>query len=99
VIYEGQGAHNDITELLALEDRVPPTSRHGELRPKALLANRAYDIPFTAGRSEQARPQHRCQETGLGYMDVAWPTNNAIARRFLCCAQKFLDARTVLLGA
>lgn len=34
---------NDITELLALVDRVPPTGRYGKFRPKALLADRAYD--------------------------------------------------------
>ncbi len=34
---------NDITELLALIDRVPPTGRHGKFRPKVLLADRAYD--------------------------------------------------------
>lgn len=34
---------NDITELLPLVDRVPPTGRHGKFRPKALLADRAYD--------------------------------------------------------
>lgn len=34
---------NDITELLALVDRVPPTGRHGKFRPKTLLADRAYN--------------------------------------------------------
>ena len=34
---------NDITELLALVDRVPPTGRYGKFRPKTLLADRAYD--------------------------------------------------------
>lgn len=34
---------NDITELLALVDRVPPTGRYGKFRPKALLADRVYD--------------------------------------------------------
>ncbi len=34
---------NDITELLALVDRVPPTGAHGKFKPKALLADRAYD--------------------------------------------------------
>ena len=34
---------NDITELLPLVDRVPPTGRHGKFRPKSLLADRAYD--------------------------------------------------------
>jgi transposase len=34
---------NDITELLPLVDRVPPTGRHGKFRPEALLADRAYD--------------------------------------------------------
>ena len=37
------GNRNDITELLALVDRVPPTGRYGKFRPKALLADRAYD--------------------------------------------------------
>jgi transposase len=53
VICEGQGIplavtltaanRNDITELLALVDRVPPTGRYGKFRPKTLLADRAYD--------------------------------------------------------
>jgi hypothetical protein len=53
VICEGQGIplaatltagnRNDITELIPLVDRVPPTGRHGKFRPKALLADRAYD--------------------------------------------------------
>jgi len=53
VISDGQGIplavtltaanRNDITELLALVDRVPPTGRYGKFRPKALLADRAYD--------------------------------------------------------
>ncbi len=34
---------NDITELLPLVDRVPPTGAHGKFKPKALLADRAYD--------------------------------------------------------
>ena len=34
---------NDITELIPLVDRVPPTGRYGKFRPKALLADRAYD--------------------------------------------------------
>jgi transposase len=34
---------NDITELMPLVDRVPPTGRYGKFRPKALLADRAYD--------------------------------------------------------
>ena len=34
---------NDITELLPLVDRVPPTGRYGKFRPKALFADRAYD--------------------------------------------------------
>jgi hypothetical protein len=33
---------NDITELMPLVDRVPPTGRHGKFRPKVLLADRAY---------------------------------------------------------
>ena len=37
------GNRHDITELLALVDRVPPTGRYGKFRPKALLADRAYD--------------------------------------------------------
>src|SRR5580704_4617978 len=37
------GNRNDITELLTLVDRVPPTGRYGRFRPKALLADRAYD--------------------------------------------------------
>lgn len=53
MICEGQGIplavtltvanRNDITELLALVDRVPPTGRYGKFRPKTLLADRAYD--------------------------------------------------------
>jgi transposase len=53
VICDGQGTplactltaanRNDITELLALVDRVPPTGRHGKFRPKTLLADRAYN--------------------------------------------------------
>ncbi len=53
VICEGRGIplgvtltaanRNDITELLPLVDRVPPTGRYGKFRPKALLADRAYD--------------------------------------------------------
>lgn len=53
MICEGQGIplavtltaanRNDITELIPLVDRVPPTGRHGKFRPKALLADRAYD--------------------------------------------------------
>jgi transposase len=53
VISDGQGIplavtltaanRNDITELLALVDGVPPTGRYGKFRPKALLADRAYD--------------------------------------------------------
>jgi transposase len=53
VISDGQGVplavtltaanRNDITELLALVDRVPPTGRYGKFRPQALLADRAYD--------------------------------------------------------
>ena len=34
---------NDITELIGLVDRVPPVGAHGKFRPKALLADRAYD--------------------------------------------------------
>jgi IS5 family transposase len=34
---------NDITEMIPLVDRIPPTGRHGKFRPKALLADRAYD--------------------------------------------------------
>ena len=34
---------NDITELIPLVDRIPPTGRHGKFRPKVLLADRAYD--------------------------------------------------------
>jgi len=34
---------NDITQLLELVDRVPPIGAHGRFRPKALLADRAYD--------------------------------------------------------
>jgi transposase len=37
------GNRHDITELLALVDRVPPTGRYGKFRPKTLLADRAYD--------------------------------------------------------
>jgi transposase len=37
------GNRNDITELLALVDRVPPTGRYGKFRPQTLLADRAYD--------------------------------------------------------
>lgn len=37
------GNQNDITQLIPLVDRVPPTGRYGKFRPKALLANRAYD--------------------------------------------------------
>jgi len=37
------GNRNDITELLSLVDRVPPTGRYGKFRPKTLLADRAYD--------------------------------------------------------
>jgi transposase len=37
------GNRNDITELLALVDRVPPAGRYGKFRPKTLLADRAYD--------------------------------------------------------
>jgi IS5 family transposase len=53
VICDGQGIplaatltaanRNDITELIPLVDRVPPTERHGKFRPKTLLADRAYD--------------------------------------------------------
>ncbi len=42
VILTGGNRH-DITELLPLVDRVPPTGRYGKFRPKALLADRAYD--------------------------------------------------------
>jgi transposase len=55
VICEGQGIplavtltaanRNDITELIPLVDRVPPTGRYGKFRPKTLLADRAYDSP------------------------------------------------------
>ena len=34
---------NDITQLTDLVDRVPPVGAHGKFRPKALLADRAYD--------------------------------------------------------
>jgi transposase len=34
---------NDITELLALVDRVAPVGPHGRFKPVALLADRAYD--------------------------------------------------------
>jgi transposase len=34
---------NDVTELLSLIDRVPPTGRHGKFKPKVLFADRAYD--------------------------------------------------------
>ncbi len=37
------GNRHDITELLPLVDRVPPTGRYGKFRPKTLLADRAYD--------------------------------------------------------
>ncbi len=37
------GNRHDITELIPLVDRVPPTGAHGKFRPKALLADRAYD--------------------------------------------------------
>jgi transposase len=42
VILTGGNRH-DITELLPLVDRVPPTGRYGKFRPKTLLADRAYD--------------------------------------------------------
>jgi Transposase DDE domain len=35
------GNRNDITELLPLVDRVPPTGRYRKFRPKTLLADRA----------------------------------------------------------
>ena len=54
VICEGQGIplavtltaanRNDISELIALVDRVPPTGRYGKFRPKTLLAT----VPMTA---------------------------------------------------
>lgn len=34
---------NDITQLLELVDRIAPVGPHGKFRPKALLADRAYD--------------------------------------------------------
>lgn len=37
------GNRHDITELIPLVDRVPPIGAHGKFRPKALLADRAYD--------------------------------------------------------
>lgn len=57
------GNRNDITELLAFVDRVPPTGRYGKFRPKALLADRAYDsrhhrkgcsLPPMAGSAERS---------------------------------------------
>jgi transposase len=53
LICEGQGIplavtltaanRNDVTELIPLVDRVPPTGRHGKFRLKTLLGDRAYD--------------------------------------------------------
>ncbi len=37
------GNRHDVTQLIPLVDRVPPTGVHGKFRPKALLADRAYD--------------------------------------------------------
>ncbi len=34
---------NDITQLLALIDRVPPVGGHGKLRPRWVYTDRAYD--------------------------------------------------------
>jgi transposase len=34
---------NDITQLIELVDRVPPTGRYGKFRPARVFADRAYD--------------------------------------------------------
>lgn len=34
---------HDVTELIELVDRVAPVGRHGRFKPRALLADRAYD--------------------------------------------------------
>jgi transposase len=66
------GHRHDITELLPLVDRVPPTGRYGKFRPKALLADRAYDSRRhrTALRERGITPriakQHTEHGSGLG---------------------------------
>ena len=37
------GNRHDVTQLIPLVDQDPPTGVHGKFRPKALLADRAYD--------------------------------------------------------
>jgi transposase len=77
------GNRNDITELLALVDRVPPTGRYGKFRPKTLLADRAYD----SRRHRQAlrergitpRIAKRKTENGSGLGKDRWVVERTIS--------------------
>ena len=78
MICDGQGTplactltaanRNDITELLALVDRVPPTGHHGKFRPKTLLADRAYNSRkhHTALRERGITPRIAKRNSGHG---------------------------------
>jgi transposase len=77
VICEGQGIplaltltaanRNDITELLPLVDRVPPTGRHGKFRPKALLTDRAYDSRAHRRALKERGIKPRIAKRGTGH--------------------------------
>jgi len=63
---------NDITQLVDLVDRVPPIGAHGKFRPKALLADRAYDsrnhrVALRArGITPKIAKRHTKHGSGLG---------------------------------
>ena len=86
---------NDITELIPLVDRVPPTGRYGKFRPKTLLADRAYDSRAhrKALRERGITPRIAKRGTGHGSglgkerwvveRTISWPhANRRLDRRY-----------------
>jgi transposase len=61
------GNRNDITELIGLVDRVPPTGRYGKFRPKTLLADRAYDSRKHRQELKERGIKPRIAKRGTGH--------------------------------
>jgi transposase len=74
---------NDITQLTALVDRVPPTGRHGKFRPRRLFADRAYDskVHRAALRERGITPHlaRRKTERGSGLGSNRWEVERTFA--------------------
>ena len=74
---------NDVTELLALVDRVPPTGRYRKFRPKQLLADRAYDSKrhrqALCERGIRPRIAKRGSEHGSGLGTERWVVERTIS--------------------